>query len=245
MTNLTAYHNNQANKDAIIGQLKLHCDADEIIKGQYWEDGKGCAVGCTIHSDNHAEYEARFGIPEMLARLEDVIFEGLPNDAAKAWPIRFMSAIEPGADLSTIGWKFLHWLLTDEKANPGINDPIVKDAIKQCADVLVPLTKGLSVDASAAWSAASAARSAARSAASAESAARSAARSAASAESAAWSAASAAWSAASAESAAWSAARAAGAAWSAESAAYVLFADKLLNLIKDAPIASVKGASDE
>jgi len=59
MTNLTAYHNNQANKDAIIGQLKLHCDADEIIKGQYWEDGKGCAVGCTIHSDNHAEYEAR------------------------------------------------------------------------------------------------------------------------------------------------------------------------------------------
>ncbi|MBS4051912.1 MAG: hypothetical protein KGZ69_11995 [Methylomonas sp.] len=225
MTNLLAYHNDPKIKAAILAQLQAHYDADEIVKGQYWEDGKGCAVGCTIHSGDHMEYEGRFGIPVMLARLEDCIFEGLPNHKAKKWPLRFMNAIEPGAYLSRAGWKFLYWLLTDEKVNPGISHPSVSEAVKQCADVLNPLTEGRPVDRGAAKSAASAARNAARSAAR-------------NAESAAWSAArSAAWcaesAARSAESAAESAAR--NAAWSAASAArnaaYVRMADKLVELI--------------
>ena len=168
---LVAFKDTAVTKPFVIKQLRDHAAADEIVKGQYWEGGKGCAVGCTIHSSNHAKYESRFGIPQMLARLEDCIFEGLPNGKAKAWPLRFMRAVEPGTDLSRVGWQFLHWLLTDVKVNPGINDPSVKDAIKQCADVLVPLTKGLPVDRSAAESAGSAAWSAANAAGSAESAA--------------------------------------------------------------------------
>src|SRR5690242_10649791 len=162
---MLAYHNDPSIKDAILAQIYAHALADELIKGQYWEDGKGCAVGCTIHSDNHAEYEPRFGIPQMLARLEDAIFEGLPNEDAKAWPQRFMGSISVGADLSLVGWKFLHWLLTDEKVNPGINHSTVRDAVKQCADVLVPLTKGQPVDVGARSAADSAADSAAYSAA--------------------------------------------------------------------------------
>src|SRR5579863_6488477 len=100
---MLAYHNDQAIKDAILARLAAHAMADEFVKGQYWENGKGCAVGCTIHSSNYSEYEHRFGIPQMLAHLEDCIFEGLPNGNAKAWPLRFMSAIEPGRDLSLIG----------------------------------------------------------------------------------------------------------------------------------------------
>jgi hypothetical protein len=247
---LVAYHAESSEKNAILEQLRAHAAADEIIKGQYWEGGKGCAVGCTIHGSDHSKYETRFGIPQMLAKLEDCIFEGLPNERAKTWPIEFMSAIAPGADLSRVGWQFLHWTLTDNQVNPGIDNPLVRDAIKQCADVLVPLTKGETLDESAARSAAesaarSAAESAARSAAwSAESAARSAESAAWSAESAArsaaWSARSAAESAArSAESAArsaWSPGRSAeSAARSAESAAYVRMADKLLELLKAAP----------
>lgn len=210
---LIAYHNDPSIKTAILTQLAQHREADELVKRKYWEDGKGCAVGCTLHSANHAEYEPRFGVPQMLARLEDCIFEGLPNDKAKAWPERFMGAINPGADLSLVGWKFLHWLLTDKAVNPGIDHPLVRDAIKQCADVLVPLTKGeWPVDGSAA---------SARNAASAASAA--------STRSAAASAASAAESAA--RSAAWSAAENAA---SAASAAYVLMSDKLITLIEEA-----------
>jgi hypothetical protein len=238
---MIAYRNDLALKEKILAQLQAHHDADEIVKGQYWENGKGCAVGCTIHSGNHAEYERRFGIPQMLARLEDSIFEGLPNGNAKAWPMRFMGAIKPGSDLSRIGWQFMHWLLTDETVNPGINHPLVRDAVKQCADVLALLTKGLPVDKDAAESAARSAAKSAKSAKSAESA-ESAARSAESAESAAWSAESAesaAWSAESAESAAWSAAESAAesAAWSAESAesaAYVKMAGKLVELLEAA-----------
>ena len=214
---MLAFTGTSVTKPAILKQLRAHAKSDEIVKGQYWKAGKGCAVGCTIHGSNHALYESHFGVPQMLARLEDCIFEGLPNAEAKKWPVRFMSAIQPGADLSRVGWQFLHWLLTDEKVNPGINHPLVCEAIRQCADVLAPLTKGKPTDknaAEAAWSAADSAEAAA--------------------DSAAWSAGgSAAWSA-------WSAARSAaksaeGLAEAAKSAAYLLMAKKFITLIKAAP----------
>ena len=226
---MLAYHSDPRIKMKVLSQLLRHAQADEIIKGRYWEDGKGCAVGCTIHSDQHAEYEDRFGIPQALARLEDCIFEGLPNGTAKAWPRRFMSAVRPGSDLSRVQWRFLHWLLTDKDVNPGIDHPLVHDAVRRCADLMRDLSEGKTAHSArlAAYSAAyarSAADSAARSAAySARSAARSAAYSARSAaRSAAYSARSAADSAAysatdSARLAAYSAARSA--AYSARSAA--------------------------
>ena len=161
---------------------------------------------------------------DMLAHLEDIIFEGLPTDEAKEWPRRVLLAVTPGSDLSHVPWQFLHWLLTDSEVNPGINHPAVKDAISACADVLASLARGTPVDVNAVESAAYAARCAAWSAASA-------ARSAAAAvESAAYAARCAAWSAAyAARCAAWSAAESA-----AESAAYVTMADKLIDLIKAA-----------
>jgi hypothetical protein len=217
---MLAFQNTTVTKPQILEKLKAHAKADDFIKGTYWENGKGCAVGCTIESGDHAEYETRFGIPQMLARLEDRIFEGLPNGKAKKWPLRFMEAIKPGADLSTVGWEFQHRLqinnlkFAQEQKFP--NDVI--KAIQLVIDVLDLMTKGNKVDESA-WSAAESAWSAARSAARSAESARSAARS------AEWSARSAARSAESAELAelaarsawsAWSAARSA--ARSAESA---------------------------
>jgi len=157
---VTAYHGNQSEKDAIMLQLSAHRKADEIIHGTYWENGKGCAVGCTIHSGIHSEYETRFGIPQMLAHLEDGIFEGMANGNSKEWPERFMGAIKPGADLSRVGWRFLHWLLTDEKVNPGIKHPLVAEAVAGCADLMLILIREGKVSESAAWSAAEAAWSA-------------------------------------------------------------------------------------
>ena len=162
---MLAYHSDPKIKTVILQQLRAHAKADEIVKGKYWSEGKGCAVGCTIHSGLHVDYETRFGIPQMLAWLEDTIFERLPNERAKEWPIQFMSAIVPGVDLSLVGWKFLHWILTDEAVNPGINHPTVKDAIKQCADVVYNLSNGgvAGLSRNAARSAAESAESAARS----------------------------------------------------------------------------------
>jgi hypothetical protein len=246
---MPAFHNDAAIKNTYVARIQSHADADEIIHGKYWENGKGCAIGCLIHGSDHAKLADVLGVPLAICRLVDQLFEGLPNEKSKRFAVEWLSVIPVGVDLSRVQWKFLHWLLTEELA--GREHPLMRDVVRQCADVLVPLTKGELVDIqaaasaarSAAWSAASA-RSAAWSAASARSAAASAAESAAAsaaasaAESAAWSARSAAWSAArsAARSAAWSAASAASAesAESAESAAsaiYTRMADQLVKLL--------------
>lgn len=110
---LTAFHGSELVKDAVLAQLQGHYEADEIVKGVYWESGKGCAVGCTVHSGAHASYETQFGIPQLLARLEDGIFEAMDYAVAREWPLRFMRAVPVGADLSEIWPQFAVKLLTD------------------------------------------------------------------------------------------------------------------------------------
>ena len=112
---MLAFHNDPQIKDKYLSRVMAHQKADEIIKGIYWEDGKGCAVGCTIHGSDHSKYEKELGIPIILARLEDGIFESLPDDDAKLWPEKFLTAINVGADLESVWPKFAVWLLTDEK----------------------------------------------------------------------------------------------------------------------------------
>lgn len=84
-------------KDELIASLEAHRAADRFAQGRYWEEGRGCAVGCSlvdfgVKPSDHGQYEPLFGIPRILARLEDGIFEGLPIDRAKEWPLRFDAA---------------------------------------------------------------------------------------------------------------------------------------------------------
>jgi hypothetical protein len=157
---MLSYHSDAAIRAKYLSRVAAHAAADEIIKGRYWEGGKGCAVGCTIHGDSHEDYERELGIPQMLAWLEDVIFEGLPNRLAKTWPERFLSSINPGKDLSRVGWQFLHWLLTESKLGE-FDHPFVKEVVRQCADTLTPLTVGRPVHTKAAAAASAAAWAAA------------------------------------------------------------------------------------
>jgi hypothetical protein len=218
-----AYLGKQSVKDTFLSRVRQHREADEIVQGYgYWQDGKGCAVGCTIHIDGdgnpHEQYETQLGIPSQIARLEDAIFEGLPTDLAKLWPERFLTAIKPGADISRVWHQFASWLLSDSQLLT------ITDENREAISAVVRLHAHAAAGeqpSEAAWSAAS---------------------------EAAWSAASAAASDAASE-AAWSAARAAAyaaardaaseaaseAAWSAaSSAAYVAMSDKLIELLQAA-----------
>lgn len=145
---MIAFHGDKQIKEKYLQRVKAHEKADEIIKGIYWENGKGCAVGCTIHSANHQAYETELGIPEALARLEDGIFESLPNDLAKTWPKRFLAAIEIGADLSDVVSKFMLWLLIDD--NHGVinfaRNHQQKEAIQSVADLYVLKLEGADID---------------------------------------------------------------------------------------------------
>jgi hypothetical protein len=160
---LVAYHGKSEIKAKYLARVEAHAAADEIIHGSYWENGKGCAVGCTIHSGEHAAFETELGIPRMLARLEDTLFEGQKNGDAKTFPARFLAAIQPGADLSRVSWKFLYWILTQDLA--GRDNPRVAQQIKACACVLVPLIEGGPADREAAIEARRNARNAAAAAA--------------------------------------------------------------------------------
>ena len=179
---LRAFNKNPKLKKDMVAEILNHQKLDKIVKGTYGTeytngDFRGCAVGCSIHSykvrygknldtNDHKVYETELGIPESLARLEDYLFEAMPNDKAMKWPAEFMKAITPGADLSLVAPKFISATLRDLLSIREVKDDkavskVVLDIAKMWDDVV----NGRPPKA-AAWSAAwSAARSAARSAA--------------------------------------------------------------------------------
>jgi hypothetical protein len=134
METLIAFHGKAAVKKKYVARVQAHQKADEIVQGFYWAGGKGCAVGCTIEGNEHARYETELGIPRIIARLEDRIFEGLTNGKAKAFPLKFLSAIKVGADLSLVWPKFAVWLLVD-KTNGVIKHAKTDEQRKVITDV--------------------------------------------------------------------------------------------------------------
>jgi len=122
-----------------------------------------------LHSGEHLAFEQQLGLPVFLAYMDEHIFEKLPLEEAKAWPLRFIEAVPVGVDLELVFPRFMHWLLSDP------------DGVRQYADArTVPIMdtivamyarriEGIPFDvaaAGAAWDAAgAAARTAARTAA--------------------------------------------------------------------------------
>jgi len=104
---LLSFHNSQEIKDKYVNRLKHHQEQDNIIQGTGWENGKGCAVGCTLENYDHNQYPIEIGIPIWLSKVEDKIFEGLCNEDAKEFPIEFLQSIPIGVDLDKVKIPFL------------------------------------------------------------------------------------------------------------------------------------------
>jgi hypothetical protein len=148
---LISFHGKESIKDFYLNRLIAHSEADEIIQGTYWQDGRGCGAGCTVHSRSHESYESELGIPRILARLEDRIFEGLPNEKAKEFPIQFLEAVPVGVDLEPVWRKFMIWLLIDENegvirhAKTAKTKKVIKDVAKAFSDKTVSREKWATV----------------------------------------------------------------------------------------------------
>jgi hypothetical protein len=135
-------------KKEFVAELVKHQEADDFIRGTYWKNGKGCAVGCSIESvsrlknlelkkfSDHEKYPELLGIPEWLAHLEDSLFEKMPLERSKSWPVEFAEAIHTGADLEKIRVPFIVMLLRhslvslskvqfDASRYPGVNQVIM------------------------------------------------------------------------------------------------------------------------
>jgi len=229
------------NTDQLRQQVAAHVAADSIAQGVYWDihDKRGCFIGCLAHSDDPGINEQTYGLPVMIQRIAESIFEKLPENEAKAFFAALPDAVGcDGKDLSKVGWQFL---AAELRALPEQPDEIQV--------VIDPVIAGMDLLASGQEWAAARARAAAEAAAS-----RALAAWAAAIDAAAWAADAAAWAAAAAaavraadaawaaDAAAWAAdaaVRAADAAWAADAAARRRQRDTLLALISQAPVMEV------
>jgi len=235
---MSAFFNEPKLKEAVIRRLEHHRTMDDFVQGIYFEEGRGCHLGCLTHSNNdsHVITKKLFNIPVNVAYLLESIFEGIPSDNCSWWAIESIKSIPVGADFSLFKARFCIWLLRDStllkitKINKkSIGDIIKLHELSLTSPISPAARSARSAESRSAWSVV---ESAAWSAWSADESAESAAWSAA--ESAAWSAARSAESAArSAESAAWSAARSA--EFGGWSAGWLKIANKCLELFEELP----------
>jgi len=89
---MQAFHNDEKIKQKYLNRVADHRKADELVKGSTGSNGKGCAVWCTLNKYNHKAYEKELGIPEWLARVEDLLFEQLPDNRSQKWPEQFLKS---------------------------------------------------------------------------------------------------------------------------------------------------------
>jgi len=147
------------NFERLKSEVTAHVSADRVAQGSY----ETCFIGCLANGHDDPEFiENQYGIPFMVTRIAESIFEGLRSNEA----ILFFAAIpqaigSDGKDLSRVGWKFLAEELRALQPVP--------DDIQACIDPVINgidlLAEGKEWPKAAACSAAAAARAAAAAAA--------------------------------------------------------------------------------
>src|SRR3990172_5464801 len=104
---MLSYLNDEKLKEDMVREMESHLEQDQFIKGNYsLMNGKfkGCSIGCAVDSlnrikgkalkyDRHLNFEEELGIPEWLAKLNDIIFEGLPEKEAGQFSVDFLKVI--------------------------------------------------------------------------------------------------------------------------------------------------------
>ena len=115
---------NETQHAQLIKMARAHQKADEYKSGHYeWADG-ACSIGCSIHDlkrlniltetapqSGHKHWGEFSGIGEVMANLQDAIFEGLSGDRQTSFTPEVVEALRPGADYSMFWPKFAIWLL--------------------------------------------------------------------------------------------------------------------------------------
>jgi hypothetical protein len=99
--------------DVVRARIAAHRAADEIVQGSGWDNGKGCAIGCSLDEYSHAEYVRVVGGDLRFAALVDNIHETLPLALALDWPGRVAASVRPGADLTLVPDRWFAWQMRD------------------------------------------------------------------------------------------------------------------------------------
>ena len=225
------------NTDKLRAVVADHIARDAVIQGAYWDKDayRGRFIGCFARGNKPELNEQQYGLPVMLQRIAENIFEALSAAEAKAFFAALPDAVGcDGKDLTRVSWQFLaaelRALPQQEADIQAVIDPVIAGMDRLAAG---QEWQAAALAADAAWAAALAV--AAGDAAAAAAAAAQAAAAAEAAAAAKWAAA-AGWAVVAAESVAKAAEWAADAADAAADAARRRQRDLLLRLIAEAPI---------
>jgi len=120
------------NTDKLHREVAAHVAADSIVQGTYWDAASksGCFIGCLAHADDPAVNEIAYGLPIMVQRIAENIFEALPADKAKEFFAAFPIAVNcDGKNLTNVGWQFLAAELRSLPKQPAqiqaVIDPVI------------------------------------------------------------------------------------------------------------------------
>ena len=144
------------NIDKFASLTRQHAEADLLVQGEYYDEatGKGCFIGCFAHGDRPEVLADDFGIPVMLTRIAERIFNSLPKDEARDFFLAIPGAIgTDGKDLSRVGWAFLADTLRALPPQEGAVKHAADDVIAGL-DRLAAGEEWLAAERAAAWTAA-------------------------------------------------------------------------------------------
>ena len=122
---MLTFNNDLELKKELIEILKHHRELDAYIQGQWLDvdSGKiegngfrGCFYGCTMQTAEEPilKFSEKYFIDLGIVSISEKIFEGLPINQAKLFPLDLIEAIPVGLDLNIVKSKWNVVLLTDQ-----------------------------------------------------------------------------------------------------------------------------------
>ena len=115
------------NIDKLRCEVAAHVAADKVAQGSY----DTCFIGCLSGGGDRSEViEREYGLPVMVQRIAENIFEALSADEAVKFFAAFPDAVrEDNKDLSKVGWQFLAAELRSLPAQPAEIQPVIDPVI--------------------------------------------------------------------------------------------------------------------
>jgi hypothetical protein len=115
-------------KESFLEMAKRHKAGDMLVQGDY----QTCSVGCfnRDYGNNPNDFEAlaaSTGYREWTHRIQEVIFEGLPEDHAKNWHVQFAEKMETVKDFDALYHSFMVGVL--KVALPHVKYGVVQPVI--------------------------------------------------------------------------------------------------------------------
>jgi hypothetical protein len=101
---MTAFTNPNFPRDQIFAEIQKSHAAGLLRQGEYFDKatGAGTIVGVLMKGEAPRDAVDRFGMPQPFVFALDVIFSGLPREAAAPWGIAFLEKVTQKKDLSRV-----------------------------------------------------------------------------------------------------------------------------------------------